>query len=98
MAKKTNRRRRREFSAEYKAEVVALVQTEGNTASQIARDLDLSVSVVRAWVKAADSKEATLPSDSESAELKLLRTENKKLRMERDILVKATAFFVKEST
>ena len=98
MSKKHTRRTRRKFTAEYKAEVVALVRTEGNTVGQVAADLDLTASSVRRWVDASEPKETTLATVDESAELKQLRAENKRLRMERDILVKATAFFVKEST
>ena len=98
MSKKHPRRTRRKFTAEYKAEVVALVRTEGNTVGQVAADLDLTASSVRRWVDASEPKETTLATVDESAELKQLRAENKRLRMERDILVKATAFFVKEST
>ena len=98
MVNNTSRRSRRQFTSEFKAEVVALVRTEGNTVNRVARDLDLTPSAVRAWVAAADPEDTALKNDAESEELKQLRAENKRLRMERDILVKATAFFVKEST
>lgn len=98
MAKKQTRRARRSYPPEFKAEVVELIRSGGHTVSQVARDLDLTASAVRAWVMAADPKESTLADNPESEELKQLRADNKRLRMERDILVKATAFFVKEST
>lgn len=98
MTKKQTGRTRRSFSPEFKAEVVELVRSSGQSVTQIARELDLTSSAVRAWVAQADPVEDDLKDNAESDELKQLRAENKRLRMERDILVKATAFFVKEST
>lgn len=98
MSKNQTRRSRRRYTPEFKAEVVELVRTPGNSVSQVARELDLTPSAVRAWVAASDPKESPLADNPESEELKQLRADNKRLRMERDILVKATAFFVKEST
>jgi len=98
MKKKQSRRARREFKPEFKNDIVRLVRTSGQSVTQIARDMDLTPSAVRAWVAADDRQQAGLPDAPESDELRQLRAENKRLRMERDILVKATAFFVKEST
>lgn len=98
MTKKQTGRTRRSFTPEFKAEVVDLVRSSGQSVTQIARELDLTRSAARAWVAQADPVEDDLKDNAESDELKQLRAENKRLRMERDILVKATAFFVKEST
>lgn len=98
MTKKQTGRTRRSFTPEFKAEVVELVRSSGQSVTQIARELDLTRSAARAWVAQADPVEDDLKDNAESDELKQLRAENKRLRMERDILVKATAFFVKEST
>ena len=94
-------RKRRSFSAEYKAEVVELVRTSGKSAGQVARELDLTETAVRKWVARAEvdagsGPEGVLSSD-EREELRRLRRENTQLRMEREILKKATAFFAKES-
>ncbi len=99
MAKrKTPSRKRRTFTTEFKAEVVELVRDGGQSVAQVARNLDLSETAVRGWLaKAQPTKESTISSDDD-AELKRLRAENKRLRQERDILAKATAFFAKEST
>lgn len=99
MAKrKAARRTRRTFTPEFKAEVVELVHEGGQSISQVARNLDLTESAVRGWVqKAEPAEENTIRSDDD-AELRRLRAENKRLRQERDILVKAKAFFAKEST
>ena len=48
------RRERRKFSDEYKAEVVALVRSSGKSVGAISRDLDLTETTVREWVKRAD--------------------------------------------
>jgi transposase len=89
------KRPRRSFTKEFKAEVVALVRQPGNTAASVARDLDLTETAVRDWVKQADVDDGTrdgLTSD-ERAELAQLRKEVRVLREERDILKRATAFF-----
>ncbi len=95
-------RKRRAFSPEYKAEVVKLVQDAGGSIRQVSRDLGLSESAVRNWVRrseidAGNGPEGALTS-AEREELSVLRCENRQLRMEREILKKATAFFAKEST
>lgn len=93
------KRPRRSFSQEFKAEVVDLVRQLGNTAASVARDLDLTETAVRQWVRQADIDDGRrdgLTSD-ERAELARLRRENRVLREERDILKRATAFFARET-
>ena len=96
------KRKRRKFTPEYKAEVVKLVRESGKSIGQIARELDLTETAVRAWVERAEIDEKKDPggplTTDERAELVRLRRENKRLEMEREILKKATAFFAKEST
>jgi transposase len=96
------KKQRRHFTPEYKAEVVALVRKSGKSAGQVAHDLDLTETSVRAWVKQADIDEGKGPkgalTTAEREELAALKREVKTLRMERDILRKATAFFAKETT
>ena len=96
------KRKRRKFTSEYKAEVVRLAQTSGKTAGQLARELDLTETAVRAWIKQAEIDAGRGPSGAlttaERDELAVLRREVKALRMEREILKKATAFFAKETT
>lgn len=94
-------RTRRSFTAEYKAEVVELIRVSGKSAGQVARELDLTETAVRKWVAqaaidAGGGPEGALSSD-EREELRRLRREITQLRMEREILKKATAFFAKES-
>ncbi len=100
--RKKPRRKKRIFSAEFKAEAVNVVNDSGKSISAVSRDLDVTESSLRNWVKQAEvdagrgSAEALTTEEKE--ELRRLRRENKTLKMERDILKKATAFFAKEST
>ena len=93
---------RRQFSREFKLEAVKLVQDRGVSVAQAARDLDVHQNVLRKWMRdlATDPKQA-FPGKGvmkpEQAEIDRLRKENAKLRMERDILKKAAAYFAKES-
>ena len=93
---------RREFSREFKLEAVKLIKERGVTAAQAARDLDVHANVLRKWVReiATDPQQA-FPGKGvmkpEQAELDRLRKEVAKLKMERDILKKAAAYFAKES-
>jgi transposase len=94
------RRERRQFSREFKDGAIRLVLDEGKTIAQVARDLDLSSSALRSWVnqeKADRSQGKTGLTTEEREELRRLRKEVRVLRMERDILKKATAFFAKNS-
>jgi transposase len=75
---------------------VGLVQGSGKTVGRIAKDLDLTETALRAWVRKADGGDPPMEED-ERVELKRLREENRVLRMERDFLKKAAAFFAKES-
>ena len=97
MAKR--RRDRRYFSPEFKAETVELVRSSGKSIPQICSDLDLTETTVRNWVRQAqvDSGEREGLSSDERDELRRLRAENKTLKMERDLLKKAAAFFAKDS-
>lgn len=91
------RRRRRRFSPEFKAEAIRLVNETDAPVAQIARELGLSKTTLVQWVAAARPEPATALSEDERSELSRLRRENRQLRMERDILKKATAFFARHS-
>ena len=95
------KRARRKFTAEYKAEVVRLVRDGGKTIGQVSRELDLTETAVRHWVSQAgiDAGQGSLGAltTAERLELGQLRREVRQLRMEREILKKATAFFAKEN-
>jgi len=92
------RRARRQFSEEFKAQTVRLVLEEGKSIGAVARDLDLTASALRLWVEQARAdrtKGRTGLTTVEREELARLRKDNRQLRMDREILVKASAFFVK---
>ncbi len=95
------KRERRSFTKEYKAEVVQLVRKSGKTVGAICRDLDLTETAVRRWVQQAEVDSGGGPvgalTTAEREELAQLRKRVKTLEMEREILKKATAFFAKES-
>lgn len=92
------KRPRRTFTAEYKAEVVALYRTTEKTVTDIARELDLSASAVQRWVMQSEVDQGQREglTTTEREELAQLRKENRILREERDILKRATAFFARE--
>lgn len=75
-----------------------LCRESGRSPDTIGKELDLSGSLVRTWVRQAEAEGVSDVSASEKEELKRLRQEVKQLRQERDILRRATAFFVKEAT
>lgn len=93
------KRPRRSFSKEFKAEVVELVRQPGNTAASVARDLDLTETAVRAWVKQADIDDGHRDglTTAEREELARLRRENRRLAIDVEILKRATAFFAEET-
>ena len=88
------RRPRRSFSRQFKSKVVKLVRSSGKSIPEVARDLDLTETAVRAWVRQADVDAGDRPglTSTEREELARLRRENRVLREERDILKRATAF------
>jgi transposase-like protein len=98
-------RARRFFTREFKAEAVRLVRegaAAGKSAGRIAKDLDLTETALRAWVRQAEVDEGKGPAGAlttaEREELTRLRRENRVLQMEREILKRAATFFAKESS
>jgi transposase len=97
-AKPIPRRPRRSFTDEFKAGAIRLVLDEGKTVPQVARELDLTASALRAWVdraRADRTKGKTGLTTLEREELAKLRKEVRELRMEREILKQAAVFFAK---
>jgi transposase len=92
-------RSRRSFTDEFKRDAVALVIDEGRRVIDVARSLGVGEGTLGNWVREArvDRGERAGMTTSEKAELAELRKENARLRMERDLLKRATAFWVKES-
>lgn len=95
---------RRRFSAEFKASAVEMATRPGATVSHTARALEIGEGVLHEWIKRSrgGTRRTLSPSggpidETEKDELLRLRREIATLRMERDFLKKATAFFAKES-
>jgi transposase-like protein len=83
-------------------EMAREVDEDGNRArpiAQVARDLKISESCLRNWLTQADIDEGNRPglTTAERKELVELRRENRVLRMERDLLSRAAAFFAQEN-
>ena len=98
---KDGKRKRRKFTEEYKAETVQLVQRSGKSIGKMARELGIGETALRRWIEQAEVEGGRGPAGAlkrnERDELVALRRENQRLRLEREILKKATAFFAKES-
>lgn len=96
-----SRRKRRQFSSDFKAEAVRLARVGDRSVGQVAKDLDLTESALREWVAKADREQPAANSEAlsvaERDELQRLRREVKRLETEREILKKAAAFFAQES-
>jgi transposase len=94
-----SRKARRTFTPEFKAEAIKLCSEAGQSIGKVAKNLDLTETALRTWVKQAKIDAGNGPSGAlttaEKAELAVLRKEVRELRMEREILKKATAFFAK---
>lgn len=98
MTKKTGKRVRRTHSDEFRRNAVSMVEDQGYTTARAARELGINENLLRTWRKKygkAASASSGL-SESDQDELDRLRKEVSRLRMERDILKKATAFFANE--
>lgn len=95
-----SKRSRRKFAPEFKRDAVDLVNTTGRPVAEIADELGIYDSTLGNWVKQArvDSGEREGLSTDERARLREVESENAKLRMERDLLKRTVAFWVKEST
>jgi transposase len=88
-----SRRARRSFTPEFKAEIVELCHRGDRSIGEVARDLDLTETAVREWVKQAEVDARSRPdlSSPERDELGRLRRENRQLRGDIDILIQQPA-------
>jgi transposase len=90
--------KQKRFTQEFKDEAVRLVLTSGRRQTEIARDLGLGHSTLERWISSARDRSVPVAGgETSEEELKRLRRENAVLRQEREILKKATAFFVSET-
>jgi len=96
MSKKSGDRVRRSYSQEFRLNAVSLVEDQGYTVAQASRELGVHANLLRKWRQKYGRRSQDGMNESEQQELERLRRENGRLRMERDILKKATAFFANE--
>ena len=83
------------YSAEFKTEAVQMVLDGGLTKAEVSRRLGVTATTLSEWIKNL-APEGRLEEKDLRAEVKRLAEENRQLKMERDILKKATAFFASE--
>ena len=91
------------YPPEFRSEAVELVRASGRPRAEVARSLGISDNTLRNWVLAdrearARAEDPDGLSESERVELGRLRRENAELRLDREILRKAAAFFARETT
>jgi transposase-like protein len=100
VSRKDEAKRRARYTLEFKVEAVRLVKS-GQEASVTARVLGVPKQTLSNWVRLAEAGElmgaGERPVSAEQMELARLRAELARVKMERDILKKATAYFAKES-
>jgi len=93
-------KKRRSFSKDFKLEAVKLIKEGGLSVARAAKDLGVYETSLRRWIKQYEVDQGKGPggalTTAEKEELRRLRREVRTLRMEREVLKKATAFFAKE--
>jgi transposase len=96
-----NEKKQRKYSAEMRIGAVRLVLDEGRKAADVARSLGIGQASVTKWAQQArvdrGQNGTTKLTSNERAEFEAVKRENRQLKLEREILKKATAFFVKEN-
>jgi transposase len=94
------KQKRQKHTKEFKEEAVKLITVQGYSVAEAARNLGVNATMLGRWKKESEHPDDENTSTSNSAllqaELKRLRKENKQLKLEREILKKAAAFFAKE--
>jgi len=93
---------RKKYSKEFKLDAITLVTDQGYTRIEAARSLGIQANMLGRWVKEqeADDGQAFRGNGKltlEQSEIRQLKEENRRLKMEKDILKKATVFFAKET-
>ena len=93
--------KRRVFDDSFKLEVVKMIKDQGLSVPQVCRDLNIGETAVRRWVQQYDDEKLGQPGigkplTSEQQRIRQLEQENRQLKMDNDVLKKATAFFARE--
>jgi len=90
------KRQYRTYTREFKAEALGLITEQGYSVPQAADALGVSSNLLYTWKQKAEELENSNVTSDERAELLALRKEVKQLRVEKEILKKASAFFARE--
>ncbi len=93
--------KRKVFDDSFKLEVVKMIKDKGLSVSQVCRDLDIGDTAVRRRVQQYEAEKLGQagigkPLTSEQQRIRQLEQENRQLKMDNDVLKKATAFFARE--
>ena len=93
---------RKKYPKEFKLDAISLVLDQGYSRSEAARSLDINANMLCRWLKEYQSEDGQAfrgngTLSPEQAEIRRLKEENRRLKMEKDILKKATVFFAKET-
>lgn len=93
----TQKRSYKQYPKEFKDEAVALMLEQGYSVPEAAKSLGITAGMLYKWKERQEQQaEGKVLAEDEHEELKRLRKEVKELRMEKEILKKASAFFAKE--
>ena len=92
---------RKKYSKEFKLDAISLVKDQGYSRIEVARSLSINADMLTRWIKASETDDGQSfrgngKLTAEQLELRRLREENKRLKMEKEILKKAAAFFAQE--
>ena len=92
---------RRSFDPSFKLKVVQMVKDQGLSVGQVCRDMKLGETAVRRWVAQFDAEQLGhsgigKPLTAEQQRVRQLEEENRRLRVDNDLLKKASAFFARE--
>lgn len=93
---------RKKYPKEFKLDAISLVLEQGYSRAEAARSLGINANMLSRWIKQYEADDGTAFRGNgkltpEQAEIRKLREENRRLKMEKDILKKATVFFAKET-
>ena len=94
-------KKRRAFDDSFKLQVVKMIKDQGLTVVQVCKDLNIGETAVRRWVQQYEAEQLGQtgigkPLTAEQQRIRQLEQENRQLKMDNDILKKATAFFARE--
>ena len=93
---------RKKYSKEFKLDAISLVTDQGYSRAEAARSLSINPTILNRWIKENESDDSQAfrgngKLTADQLEIRRLREENKRLKMEKDILKKAAAFFAQET-